>query len=143
MPTEISYTHARANLAALCEEAISTREPIIIHRPGGEDVALVAADELRGLMETAHLLRSPKNAERLLKRAGTGSEREPSIGDRGQPSAGARPWRNAVTRRRIRAGTGSPRGRVSTGVPRGSSLVDRKRATSRPPLTGTRRGYAA
>ena len=66
MPTEISYTHARANLAALCEEAISTREPIIIHRRGGEDVALVAADELRGLMETAHLLRSPKNAERLL-----------------------------------------------------------------------------
>jgi antitoxin YefM len=65
MPTEISYTHARANLAALCEEAISTREPIIIHRAGGEDVALVAADELCGLMETAHLLRSPKNAQRL------------------------------------------------------------------------------
>lgn len=65
MATEISYTHARANLAALCEEAISTREPIIIHRRGGEDVALVAVDELRGLMETAHLLRSPKNAQRL------------------------------------------------------------------------------
>ena len=28
--------------------------------------ALIAAAELRGLMETAHLLRSPKNAERLL-----------------------------------------------------------------------------
>ena len=66
MPAETTYTHARANFAALCEEAISTREPIIIHRRGAEDVALVAAAELRGLMETAHLLRSPKNAERLL-----------------------------------------------------------------------------
>jgi antitoxin YefM len=45
----------------------STREPVIIHRRGHEDVALVPADELRGLQETAHLLRSPKNAERLMK----------------------------------------------------------------------------
>jgi antitoxin YefM len=66
MPTETTYTHARANFAALCKEAISTREPIIIRRRGAEDVALVAAAELRGLMETAYLLRSPKNAERLL-----------------------------------------------------------------------------
>jgi antitoxin YefM len=66
MPTETTYTHARAHFAALCDEAISTREPIIIHRRGTEDVALIAADDLRGLMETAHLLRSPKNAERLL-----------------------------------------------------------------------------
>jgi antitoxin YefM len=28
---------------------------------------LAAADELSGLLETAHLLRSPENAERLLK----------------------------------------------------------------------------
>jgi antitoxin YefM len=67
MPTETSYSHARAHLAALCDEAISTREPIIIHRRGADDVALIAADELRGWMETAHLLRSPKNAQRLLE----------------------------------------------------------------------------
>ena len=30
-------------------------------------MALVAAAELRSLMETAHLLRSPKNTERLLR----------------------------------------------------------------------------
>jgi antitoxin YefM len=29
-------------------------------------VALIAADELQSLLETAHLLRSPVNAERLL-----------------------------------------------------------------------------
>jgi antitoxin YefM len=67
MPTEISYSHARAHFAALCDEAVSTREPIIIHRHGADDVALIAADELRGWMETAHLLRSPKNAQRLLE----------------------------------------------------------------------------
>jgi antitoxin YefM len=67
MPRETSYTHARAHLVALCDEVVSTREPIIIHRRGAEDVALITADELRGLLETAHLLRSPKNAQRLLK----------------------------------------------------------------------------
>jgi antitoxin YefM len=66
MPNETTCSHARAHLAALCDEAVSMREPIIIHRRGAEDVALIAADELRGLMETAHLLCSPKNARRLL-----------------------------------------------------------------------------
>ena len=66
MGTETTYTHARPNLAALCDEVTSTREPIVIRRRGSEDVALVAAAELRSLMETAHLLRSPKNAQRLL-----------------------------------------------------------------------------
>jgi antitoxin YefM len=67
MPTETSYSRARAHFAALCDQAISTREPIIIHRRGADDVALIAADELRGWMETAHLLRSPENARRLLE----------------------------------------------------------------------------
>ncbi len=66
MANETTYTHARANLAALCDQVTSTRESIVIHRRGAEDVALVAAAELRSLNETAHLLRSPKNAQRLL-----------------------------------------------------------------------------
>jgi len=61
-----TYSEAQANLEMLLDEVAGSREPVIIHRPGAEDVALIAADELRGLMETAHLLRSPKNAERLL-----------------------------------------------------------------------------
>ena len=66
MPSETTFSHARAHLAALCDEVASTREPIVIHRRGAEDVALIAADELRSLIETAYLLRSPKNAQRLL-----------------------------------------------------------------------------
>jgi antitoxin YefM len=67
MPTVTSYSNARATLAALCDEVASTREPVIIRRRNAEDVALISADELESLLETAHLLRSPKNAERLLK----------------------------------------------------------------------------
>jgi len=66
MPTVTTYTQARAALAALCDEVSSTREPVIITRRNAEDVALVSADELQSLLETAHLLRSPKNAQRLL-----------------------------------------------------------------------------
>lgn len=67
MAIETTYTHARDHLAALCDEAVDNREVIIIHRRGAEDVALISAAELSSLLETAHLLRSPKNAERLLK----------------------------------------------------------------------------
>jgi antitoxin YefM len=66
MPAEITYTQARANLAALCDQVSSSHEPIIIRRRGAENVALVDAAELRGLAETAHLLRSPQNARRLI-----------------------------------------------------------------------------
>lgn len=82
MATEATYTQARANLKALLDEASADREPIIIHRRGGDDVALIAADELRSLMETAHLLRSPRNAERLLRaliRAKNGKTRPLSV----------------------------------------------------------------
>jgi antitoxin YefM len=67
MATETTYTAARANLARLCDDVTSSRQPVIIRRRGAADVALVAADELRGLVETAHLLSSPRNAQRLLK----------------------------------------------------------------------------
>ncbi len=65
--TVTTYSSARANLKALCDEAASSREPVIIRRRGADDVALISAAELRSLVETAHLLRSPKNAERLLR----------------------------------------------------------------------------
>jgi antitoxin YefM len=66
MPIQTTYTSARANLAKLCDEVAKNREVVIINRRGANDVALVSAEELLSLMETAHLLRSPKNVERLL-----------------------------------------------------------------------------
>lgn len=67
MAIQTTYTHARANLAQLCNEVTLNQEVVIINRRGAQDVALISAAELAGLAETAYLLRSPKNAERLLQ----------------------------------------------------------------------------
>ena len=67
MTIQKTYSDARAHLAELFSKAVDDRETVIIKRRGSKDVALIAADELAGLQETAHLLRSPKNAARLLR----------------------------------------------------------------------------
>ena len=69
MVHETTYTRARQNLAGLMDEVTETREPVLIRRRGRESVALIAADELAGWMETAYLLRSSTNAGRLLQAA--------------------------------------------------------------------------
>ena len=67
MTIQTSYSNARENLASLLEQVTADQEVVIINRRGHESVALVAASELSSLLETAHLLRSPRNAQRLLK----------------------------------------------------------------------------
>jgi antitoxin YefM len=66
MALRTTYTNARANLAQLCSQVTANREIVVVNRRGAEDVALIAAAELNSLLETAHLLRSPRNARRLL-----------------------------------------------------------------------------
>ena len=51
---------------SLMDRVVEDREVVMVRRRQGGDVALVTADELDGLLETAHLLRSPRNAARLL-----------------------------------------------------------------------------
>ncbi|MDR1709574.1 MAG: type II toxin-antitoxin system prevent-host-death family antitoxin [Candidatus Accumulibacter sp.] len=63
---ETTYSQARQSLKSLLDRVADDREVVTIRRRSGGDVALIAADELASLEETAHLLRSPKNAERLL-----------------------------------------------------------------------------
>jgi len=70
MTIETTYTQAREQLKALMDCALDDREVIVIRRRSGDAVAMIAADELQGLLETAHLLRSPRNAERLLAALG-------------------------------------------------------------------------
>jgi antitoxin YefM len=65
MANRTTYTQARANLASLCDQVAENREPYVIERRNGENVALISEAELNALLETAHLLRSPKNARRL------------------------------------------------------------------------------
>ncbi len=84
MAIQTTYTTARATLAKLLNEVTENHEIVIITRRGSEDVAMIAAAELSSLTETAHLLRSPKNAERLLKaltRALAGTEKPQTLGE--------------------------------------------------------------
>lgn len=66
MPVETTYTSLRENLASVLDQVVDQQETVIVRRRGALDVALVPAAGLAGLMETAHLLRSPRNARRLL-----------------------------------------------------------------------------
>ncbi len=67
MPTETTYTALRENLASYLDRVIDDREVVVVKRRGARDVAIIAADELAGLEETAYFLRSPANARRLLE----------------------------------------------------------------------------
>ena len=81
---EVSYTEARERLAELWDRALADREPIRLTRRGADPVVLIAADEYEGLLETAHLLRSPANAARLLaalERARSGDGAPQSLAD--------------------------------------------------------------
>lgn len=81
MANRTTYTQARAHLASLCDEVAETREPYVIERRNGENVALISEAELDALLETAHLLRSPRNAERLA------SALERALGEAPRPSS--------------------------------------------------------
>jgi antitoxin YefM len=81
MAEKTSYSHARQNLAKLWDTVEDSREAAVIQRRGHEDMALLPAEELSSLQETAYLLRSPQNAARLLTaltrgRRGRGKTRE-------------------------------------------------------------------
>ncbi len=63
---ETKYSNLRENLASFLDKVVDNQEVVIVRRRGTKDVALVPAEELASLLETAHLLRSPKSARRLL-----------------------------------------------------------------------------
>ena len=76
MTIQTTYTQARAELAKLLDQVTHDREVVVIKRRGEEEVAMIAATELGSLMETAYLLRSPANAERLLTALGQALKNE-------------------------------------------------------------------
>ena len=93
--TETTYTSLRQSLASVLDRVANDHEVVIVRRKGEKKVAMVPADELAGLMETAHLLRSPKNAQRLLtalRRATARKERPESL-EQFRREVGLRPQR--------------------------------------------------
>ncbi|MGH8075391.1 MAG: type II toxin-antitoxin system Phd/YefM family antitoxin [Lysobacter sp.] len=76
----ITYSTARAKLADTMDRVCGDHEPIIITRNGQQAVVMMALDDFKALEETSYLLRSPKNAQRLLEgiaalESGKGKER--------------------------------------------------------------------
>ena len=77
----ISYTAARQNLAKTMDKVCDDHDAIIITRRNQQSVVMLSLSDYKALEETAYLLRSPKNAKRLLEsilelESGKGAERE-------------------------------------------------------------------
>jgi antitoxin YefM len=77
----ITYTAARENLAETMQRVCEDHAPVIITRRRDQAVVMMALADYEALEETAYLLRSPRNAERLREavgqlRQGKGTERK-------------------------------------------------------------------
>jgi antitoxin YefM len=63
----ITYTAAREGLAATMNEVCRDRTPIVVTRNRDQAVVMMSLEDYEEMEETAHLLRSPANARRLLE----------------------------------------------------------------------------
>jgi antitoxin YefM len=77
----IPYTRLRSNLASEMDRVCQDHAPIIVTRKASSSVVMMSLDDYEALEETSYLLRSPKNARRLLEsieelEAGRGTERD-------------------------------------------------------------------
>ena len=77
----ITYSAARAKLADTMDRVCNDHEAIIITRSGQQAVVMMSLDDFKAMEETSYLLRSPKNARRLLEsiaslETGKGKERK-------------------------------------------------------------------
>lgn len=77
----IPYTTLRANLAGQIDRVCEDHAPIIVTRKASASVVMISLEDYEALEETSYLLRSPRNARRLLEsllelESGGGSERE-------------------------------------------------------------------
>jgi len=77
----ITYTEAREKLAVTIKKVCRDHTPVIITRKREDAVVMMSLDDYESLQETSYLLRSPKNAQRLLEaikelKEGRGKERK-------------------------------------------------------------------
>ena len=62
----VAYSTARANLAKTMEQVCDDHAPVIITRKNNKSVVLMSLEDYQALEDTAYLLRSPRNAKRLM-----------------------------------------------------------------------------
>ena len=63
---EYSYSECRQNLKTAISEVTENHEVVRVTNRRGRPVVIIDEQDYNSLLETAYLLRSPKNAERLL-----------------------------------------------------------------------------
>jgi antitoxin YefM len=63
----VTYSQARENLAKTMDKVCDDHSPMIITRKNQRSVVMISLEDYEALEETAYLLRSPKNARRLLE----------------------------------------------------------------------------
>ena len=61
----LNYSDLRGHLASALDKVNEDRAPILITRRNGKSAVLMSVDDFRSYEETAYLMASPKNAERL------------------------------------------------------------------------------
>lgn len=84
MPEAITYTEARQNFASVMDRACDDHEPIIVTRQKSRPVVLMSLEDYNAMAETAYLLSTPANAERLMasvREADAGLARERELVD--------------------------------------------------------------
>ena len=65
--TPVTFTEYRKNLARYMDRAYDDADAIVVTRQNKRAVVMMSLDDYNGLMETAHLLRSPANAKALME----------------------------------------------------------------------------
>ena len=61
----ISYSAFRTNLATTLDRVNDNHKPIMITRQNGKPAVVISLEDFQAYEETAYLMASPKNAERL------------------------------------------------------------------------------
>jgi len=62
----ITYSHTRQHLSDVMNKVGDDRAPVLITRQNGSPVVMMSLEDYNALEETAYLLRSPRNAKRLI-----------------------------------------------------------------------------
>ncbi len=63
----ITYTQAREKLAETIERVCDDHAPVTVTKRRDKAVVIMSLDDYESLVETTNLLRSPRNARRLLE----------------------------------------------------------------------------
>ena len=61
----LSYTKVRNQLSDVMNQVCQNHDPVIITRQKHPSVVVMSLEDYNAITETAYLLQSPKNAERL------------------------------------------------------------------------------